>query len=114
MPSSHTRFGLTSALLLTLAVPAAAQQARQTPESQRAQQAYESQRASVLARSRPISDLPEQFRRRLAAELLPWPRDAVPPTEQLRWLPVLARQASWTLFVDPTGMPVAFAPFDVP
>ncbi|WP_397402272.1 glycine zipper 2TM domain-containing protein [Phenylobacterium sp.] len=49
MPSSHARFGLASALLLTLAVPAAAQQARQTPESQRAQQAYESQRQSYEA-----------------------------------------------------------------
>lgn len=77
-------------------------------------QAYEAQRAAVLERSRPVSDLPPQLRQRLPAELLPWPHNALPPIEHMRWLPVMGRQANWTLFVDRTGALVAFAPFDVP
>eukprot|EP01041_Mallomonas_annulata_P032554 gene32554-55049_t len=44
MTSSYLKFGMASAIALTLAMPAVAQSVRETPESHRAQEVYEGQR----------------------------------------------------------------------
>lgn len=75
---------------------------------------FEDQRSDVVARSRPLGDLPEALRRRVPDDLQLWPGASLPPSAELRWLPVLSSRSSRTLFVDHKGQPVAVAPFDAP
>lgn len=75
---------------------------------------FEGQRSDVVARSRPLGDLPEALRRRVPDDLQLWPGASLPPSAELRWLPVLSLRSSRTLFVDHKGQPVAVAPFDAP
>lgn len=75
---------------------------------------FDPQRAQVWARGQTYAELPERVRRDLAARLQYWPGELRPPPQELRWLPVVSARASWTVFVDRNGSPVAFAPFDAP
>lgn len=75
---------------------------------------FDSQRDQAWARARPLAELPERLRQDLPARLQYWPGEARPTPQELRWLPVLSARASWTVFVDRNGSPVAFAPFDTP
>lgn len=75
---------------------------------------YASQRPLAWAAGRALSELDPELRRRLPAEVLYWPEPGARPLDGLRWLPVVSPRARWTVFVDPAGTPVAFAPFDAP
>lgn len=75
---------------------------------------FDSQRQQAWQAARPIDALPAHLRGRLPAELMPWPARTHPPLAELRWLPLMSSRARWTVFIDRSGSPVAFAPFDAP
>ena len=75
---------------------------------------YDVQRPQVWEAGQPMSKLGPELLRRLPADVLYWPGDGARPLDGLRWLPVMSPRARWTVFVDRTGTPVAFAPFDTP
>lgn len=75
---------------------------------------FDSQRGQVWDRGRTFAELPDALRQRLDAELHYWPGHSRPPPQDLRWLPVMSSRANWTVFVDRSGSPVAFAPLEAP
>ena len=75
---------------------------------------FDPQRAQVWERGRRYDELPEHVRRRLPSDLQYWPGDSRPNPQELRWLPAVSARASWTVFVDRQGSPVAFAPIEAP